>query len=189
MRTWVSPTGECFDVSDESLYIFCKERGLHHANMVHHISTPTSDQKNGGWRLIERLCAIGHVERPHDHVLALGTLGAFHSDCLASRDGRAVLENRDNLARLLNNRYKGGKLWNQWECRLLTTAVKRQILEKLAGDLQPPTTTNGELASTAVLPDFASSVLRGAMDPLACAASQSTFGHNSTTPGSLQVIF
>ena len=74
-RTWISPVGEVHDVSDADLYAFCNQRGLHYSNLINHIETPSSDQKSEGWRLIDRLRAIGHVDRPHDHVLALGTLG------------------------------------------------------------------------------------------------------------------
>ena len=74
MRTWVSPDGDAHDVSDEHLYKFCRARGLHYENMLDHIETATSKQKNGGWRLIERLEVIDHVKRPRDHVPALGTL-------------------------------------------------------------------------------------------------------------------
>ena len=93
--------------------------------MLNHIATPTSDHKNGGWRLIERLRAIGHVDRPQVHVLAFGTLEAFHKSCLSSNDGRSVLKSRDNLGRLLNDRYKGeaGKPWNGWECRFYVSYV------------------------------------------------------------------
>ena len=160
VRTWISPTGEYFDVPDDELYTFCKQRGLHYENMLNHIEKQSSDQKNEGWRLIERLRAIGHVNRPRDHVLALGTLAAFHADCLASRDGRAVLTSRDNLGRLLKNRYKGGKPWNQWECRHLTSAEKRQLLETLAGEQQPLAAVEQAPAGDSLpdygLPDFAS---------------------------------
>ena len=87
MRTWVSPNGAVHQVSDDSLAEFCRQHQLHHSNMLAHISNPASDQKNGGWRLIERLRAIGHVDRPHEHVLALGTLDSFHKECLQSSDG------------------------------------------------------------------------------------------------------
>lgn len=123
-RTWVSPTGSVYDVSDGELRSFCTARGLHYDNMVQHMSHPTSEQKNNGWRLIERLRAIGHVDRPHEHVLALGTLEAFWKDCLSATDGRSVLKNRDNLGRLLRDAYKGGKPWNQWQCRHISTAEK-----------------------------------------------------------------
>ena len=101
--TWVNKHGEVFDVSKEDLYDFCKDRELHYENMLGHIALQTSDQKNSGWRLIERLRAIGHVNRPHEHVLALGTIAHFHADCLASTDGRNVLTDRKNLGKLLRN--------------------------------------------------------------------------------------
>ena len=129
-RAWVSPEGKLHDVTDEALYTFCSERGLHYENMLDHISRITSDQKNGGWRLIERLRAIGHVDRPLEHVLALGTPEAFHKDCLAATDGRAVLKDPKNLGKLTGGNYKGGKPWNRWECRQLTTAEKRRLLQQ-----------------------------------------------------------
>lgn len=127
----VSPKGELHDVSDDDLYSFCTDRGLHYGNMVDHIKRTGSDQKNDGWRLIERLRAIGHVDRPTEHVLALGTPEAFHMDCLKSNDGRAVLTDAKNLGKLTGSSYKGGKPWSwkHWECRQLTTAQKRQLLE------------------------------------------------------------
>ena len=54
MRTWVNPDGVPHDVSDEELWDFCTQLGLHYSNMVYHIATPTSDQRDE-WRLIERL--------------------------------------------------------------------------------------------------------------------------------------
>ena len=102
MRTWVSPTGVMHDVSDADLYEFCMARRLHYQNMVEHVQHSTSDQKNFGWRLIERLRAIGHVDRRHEHVPALGTLEMFYKDCCSATDGREVLRNRDNLGRLLS---------------------------------------------------------------------------------------
>lgn len=153
MRTWVSPSGSVHDVSDDDLYRFCNDRRkLHYQNMVSHISKSSSDQKNGGWRLIERLRAIGHVDRPHQHVLALGTLEQFHKDCLAASDGRASLKSRDNLGKLLNGRYNGGKPWNGWECRHLSTAEKRHLLEPQSLPRVAPT----EAPAPFVLPDYAS---------------------------------
>jgi len=58
-------------------------------------------QKCDGWRLIERLRVIGHVDRPDEHVLARGTLTAFYFDCKLSSDGRDVLHDEANLAKLL----------------------------------------------------------------------------------------
>jgi hypothetical protein len=157
-RTWVSPDGELHDVADKQLYAFCKARHLHYENMVDHIERPTSDQKNDGWRLIERLKAIGHISRPTQHVLALGTLEHFHAECGRSTDGRAVLKDRKNLSKLLGGSYKGGgKAWNGWELRVLTTAEKRQLLAKLAGEQQPLATAEPAAAATN-LPDFASFV-------------------------------
>ncbi len=145
-RTWVSPTGTLHDVTDEELHHFCKLKRIHYSNMVTHVADPSSDQKNGGWRLIERLRAIGHVDRPHVHVLALGTLEAFWKDCLSSDDGRHVLKNRDNLGRLLKDRYNGGgKAWLKWQCRHLSTAEKRALLQQL----DSPSTASKAPGSTA----------------------------------------
>ena len=62
-RTWVSPEGSLFDIADEQLYAFCTSRGLHCPNMIEHMDNVGSKQKNGGWRLLERLCFISHVDR------------------------------------------------------------------------------------------------------------------------------
>ena len=163
-RTWISPDGTPHDVADEALYQFCNVRGLHYENMLDHIATPTSDHKNGGWRLIERLRAIGHVDRPQVHVLAFGTLEAFHKSCMSSNDGRSVLKSRDNLGRLLNDRYKGqaGKPWNNWECRHLSTAEKRTVLQQLSSPSSAPGSTAfvtgqqqpASQAASIRLPDF-----------------------------------
>ena len=85
-RTWVSPEGKIHRISDDQLYRFCVDNGLHLGNMLSHINNETSDQKNGGWRLIERLRAIGHVQRPLEHVLALGTIEDFYNECKSSTD-------------------------------------------------------------------------------------------------------
>ena len=123
LRAWVSPEGELHEVSDANIYSFCTVRGLHYQNMLDHMERATSDHKNGGWRLIERLRAIGHVNRPHEHVLAFGTPEAFHKDCLDSDDGRSVLKDPRNLGKLTAGSYKGGKPWNKWECRKLSVAA------------------------------------------------------------------
>ena len=162
-RTWISPDGDPHDVSDEHLYQFCRARGLHYENMLDHITTATSDHKNDGWRLIERLQAIGHVKRPRDHVPALGTLDSFHKSCLSSSDGRAVLTNKNTLGKLLAGTYNGGKPWKQWEKRILSTAEMRETLRtwKSGGDGQPPS----DLQPQPQLPDFAAGWM-GAADTL-----------------------
>ena len=129
MRTWVSPDGELHDVSDSELCRFCTEHGLHYSNMLDHIGS-RSDQKNSGWRLIERLRCIGRVDRPHEHVPALGTLDSFHKQCLSSSDGRDVLKNKTTLSNLISGTYNGGgKAWKKWELRHLTVQQKRQMLQ------------------------------------------------------------
>ena len=129
MRTWVSPDGELHDVSDSELCHFCTEHGLHYSNMLDHIGS-RSDQKNSGWRLIERLRCIGRVDRPHEHVPALGTLDSFHKQCLSSSDGRDVLKNKTTLSNLISGTYNGGgKAWKKWELRHLTVQQKRQMLQ------------------------------------------------------------
>ena len=98
--------------------------------MNEHIANDKSDQKNGGWRLIERLKCIGHVDRPHEHVPALGTPAAFHKDCLNSSDGRSVLKDDKSLGKLLLGTYNSGKPYNLWELREISVAEKRQLLLK-----------------------------------------------------------
>ena len=132
-RTWVSPAGDVYDVSDDNLYVFCISNGLHYSNMVTHTAKDNSDQANFGWRLIERLRAIGHVDRLDQHVLALGTIESFSEDCLNSKDGRDVLKDRKTLGKLLRNAYNGGRPWNKWECRELSTQEKRRLLSEQSG--------------------------------------------------------
>ena len=185
MRTWVSPSGELHDVADEELHTFCSARGLHYSNMKDHIASESSDQKNDGWRLIERLRCIGHVDRPREHVLALGTLESFHRDCLASKDGRNVLKNRDNLGRLLRNRYNGGKPWNKWECRHLSLAEKRRLLSERRGLDQ----LHGAVAESSLsisLPDYSTNALS---TPCANSAPMRVEDDSSATSGSQQVSF
>ena len=184
-RTWVSPTGALHDLTDEELWQFCKLRKLHYANMMSHVQDIASDQKNGGWRLIERLRAIGHVDRPHVHVLAVGTLEAFHKECLSSDDGRAMLKSRDNLGRLLKDKYNGGgKAWLKWQCRHLSTAEKRALLQ------QPsiPTTASGSTAPSGTaalqLPNFAAAAVPGFQSD-----GWRTPSSSSAMPGSLEVRF
>ena len=131
--TWVSPAGKLYDVPRKELGRFCKARELHHKNMVAHIDDPHSDQKNGGWRLVERMRAIGHVSRPTDTRPAIGTLDAFHAACLASTDGRAMLKDKETLGKLLAGTYNNGKPWKKWERRELTVVQMRQLLERLFG--------------------------------------------------------
>ena len=80
---------------------------------------------------MERLHAIGHVDRPNEHVLALGTTKDFYKNCQTSTDGRAVLKSAINLTKLVNGYYRGGgKSWNEWESRNLTTFQKLQLLQR-----------------------------------------------------------
>lgn len=130
-RAWISPKGEVLDVADEELWKFCATRGLHYCNMLEHIHDAGSDHKNNGWRLIERLRFIGHVDHPHAHVPALGTLDAFHQSCLSATDGRSVLRDKTTLGKLLAGTYNGGgKAWKKWELRHLSTAQKRHALQQ-----------------------------------------------------------
>eukprot|EP00322_Chrysochromulina_rotalis_P021077 CAMPEP_0115882654 /NCGR_PEP_ID=MMETSP0287-20121206/29119_1 /TAXON_ID=412157 /ORGANISM="Chrysochromulina rotalis, Strain UIO044" /LENGTH=198 /DNA_ID=CAMNT_0003338745 /DNA_START=94 /DNA_END=687 /DNA_ORIENTATION=- len=123
--------------------------------MVDHVSRPTSDQKNDGWRLVERLKAIGHVDRPSEHVLALGTLDAFYDDCQSSTDGQNVLKSRANLTKLVGGYYKGGKPWKKWETRQLSTAIKLQLLMQLNGVQQQPLPTAEQVDLPSMeLPDY-----------------------------------
>jgi hypothetical protein len=132
VRTWVSPTGALHDVHDDHLYAFCKPRGLHDSNMRDHIANPKSKQKNDGWRLLERLSCISHVDRPNTIVPALGTLESFHEECMSATDGRSVLNDPVNLRKLLGGYYKGGgKPWNKWKLRDdLSVAEKRELLQQ-----------------------------------------------------------
>ena len=179
VRTWVSPDGSVYNVAGADLYIFCQEKNINYENMLDHIERETSDQKNGGWRLIERLRAIGHISRPDNHVLALGTIEEFYKECLTSDDGRAVLKNRDNLGRLLGGKSKGGKPWNGWECRKLSSTEKLQLLQ--AKSKSPETAHVAADAAAAVSISPSSSTIRllyyatalELVDGLTCAGSSS----------------
>jgi hypothetical protein len=70
-----------------------------------------------------------HVDRPLQITPAVGTLDAFHKDCLASTDGRNVLKDKGTLGKLLANTYcEGGHAWNGWKLRTLTTAEMQKVL-------------------------------------------------------------
>ena len=187
-RTWVSPTGDVHVVADAALYQFCSSRGLHYDNMVVHIQNPKSDQKNGGWRLLERLRAIGHVDRPTEHILALGTLEDFHQECLSSTDGRAVLKSRTNLPKLLGGYYNGGKPWNKWETRVLSTAEKLQLLQPNRSQQQPLPAAGSVALPQVVLPDYGLA-LEVHMDDADTGAVQTERANNdcSRLPGSSEV--
>ena len=180
----MSPNGELHDVEDAHLSAFCRERGLHYPNMLNHINTASSDQKNGGWRLIDRLRAIGHVDKPHQHVLALGSLEAFYADCQSSDDGRGVLKNRDNLGRLLKDRYNGGKPWLNWQCRHLSTAEKRALLQQPSIPTTAPGSTEASGTAGLQLPNFAAAAVTGFQTD-----GWRTPSSSSTMAGSLEVLF
>ena len=44
-RTWVSPAGDVYDVSDDNLYVFCISKGLHYSNMVMHARRKTTQTR------------------------------------------------------------------------------------------------------------------------------------------------
>ena len=119
---------------------------MHHGNMLHHIASASSDQKNGGWRLMERLKFIRLASQPHIVVAAVGTLDAFHRECLAARDGRAKLKDKGTLGKLLAGKYKGGgKPWLGWELCQLSAAERRTVL---ARRLAAQTTTESPVSDT-----------------------------------------
>lgn len=185
-RTWISPAGEVHQVCDASLYAFCTNRGLHYENMLDHIARSTSDQKNGGWRLIERLKAIGHVERPNEHVLVIGTVEDFHDDCLRAKDGRDVLKDRRNLAKLIGGHYKGGKPWKQWEHRHLSNAEKLRLLQHLHMESELPAAAEPVVSVQVALPDYGAAGLMAAQWSGAAASSSEQI---SRLGGSLEVRF
>jgi hypothetical protein len=157
VRAWVSPAGELFDIADEDLYAFCTARGLTHRNWLEHISSPTSDQKDEGWRLIERLRCIGHVNSPQEHVPALSTLESFHKSCMSSSDGRNVLKHKPTLGLLLAGTYNSGKPWKKWELRVLSVAEKRQLLLLRLGRIEqpaPPVHHEHQPAQQGYVPDY-----------------------------------
>ena len=67
----------------------------------------------------------------------------------------AGLRNRDNLGRLLKDKYTGGgKSWNQWECRVLSTTEKRQLLARLSSQPEPLAVAEPALLPSMGIPDF-----------------------------------
>jgi hypothetical protein len=137
MQTWIDPTGEDHDVHQDRLRAFCNaRRELNASNMVDHVTNVNSDQKCGGWRLIERLWWIYHVDQPDCLVPALGTLDAFFLDCKNARDGRAVLTSRESLRKMLGGTYNGGKPYQGWQRKKLdkADAVRRLRDRRLRGD-------------------------------------------------------
>jgi hypothetical protein len=190
MQEWVSPTGVPHDIADEELSAFCKRQTpkLKYGNMKHHVDSARSDQKENGWRLVERLRAIGHIDRPDEHVLALGTLDMFHQDCLASSDGRNVLKNRDSLRKLLAGTYNGGGgvPWLGWELRALSVAEKKQLLLRRLGHAESGEERMGEQRDEPQLIDYGA-----AAELLAAPPFQSARGASSicSPPSSLGACF
>ena len=82
--TWVDPQGHVHDVPAQHLRAFCDARGLHASNLQNHVDNQESDQKCGGWCLIERLRWLQRVEQPEFKVPALGTIDSFYQACLTA---------------------------------------------------------------------------------------------------------
>lgn len=133
---WVDPNGGVYQIEPDQLGDFCRRRKLNASNMQDHVAKPSSDQKNGGWRLVERLRWIQSVAKPTLIVPALGTLHAFHANCLHANDGRENLVDRDNLRKLLAGSYGrggGGKPYNGWRKIVLPAEeAERRLLGGIA---------------------------------------------------------
>ena len=112
----------------------------------------------------------------------------FYNDCCSATDGRQVLRNRDNLGRLLKDKYTGGgKSWNQWECRVLSTTEKRQLLARLSSQPEPLAVAEPALLPSMGIPDFGRVTIGAAGEQRIDARSSED--EISTTHGSLEVSF
>ena len=98
---WVDPDGHPYEVAEDAFRKFCSDKGLHYDNLIAHVKLPSSDQKCGGWRLVDRVRCIGPVNQPAVTVHALGTVAAFFGDCIGANDGRQNLKDRTNFNKLL----------------------------------------------------------------------------------------
>ena len=136
---WCDPDGRPHEVARDGLWRFCKDHGLNFGNMVNHIDTPSSDQKNGGWRLVDRLRVIGPVDQPTVMVPVLGAPKSFFTSCLTAMDGREKMTSKENLNKLLagpvdgRGNYKGGKPYQGYERRTLSSNEKWALLHRRLG--------------------------------------------------------
>eukprot|EP00966_Prymnesium_polylepis_P188596 4370431-Prymnesium_polylepis.1 len=87
--------------------------------METHVLDIASDQKNDGWRLLQRLKWLRNVDDPSLLLPALGTLDAFAATCRDASDARSSLKSRECVQKLLAGQppggYKGGKPYAKWE--------------------------------------------------------------------------
>ena len=131
---WVDPDGHPYEVAEDAFRKFCSDKGLHYDNLIAHVKLPSSDQKCGGWRLVDRVRCIRPVHQPAVTVPALGTVAAFFGDCIGANDGRQNLKDRTNFNKLLGGEvlsagvYKSGQPYNCWERRQLSADEVWELL-------------------------------------------------------------
>ena len=123
MLKWCDPDGYVHHIQREDLADFCRPRKLKVGNMIHHIITPTSDQKHSGWRLIERLVWISRVNDLTTLVPALGTSETFFQSCACATDGRHVLTEGGKFVKTTFNKFLCGSYKLQ----------QRAAVERVAG--------------------------------------------------------
>ena len=115
----VDPHGNVHTVPRMQLRTFCISRKLHASNMEKHVLDPGSDQKNDGWRLVERLKWLRHLGDAPLLLPALGTIDTFSATCISASDARSSLKSRECIQKLLAGEppggYKGGKPYGKWE--------------------------------------------------------------------------
>ena len=130
---WVDPNGHPHHIHRSELRAFANGReGLVASNLENHIANPRSDQKCGGWRLLDRMWHIYHVDAPKVLVPVIGTLDQFFASCQSASDGREVLTSRESLRKLLSGTYNGGKPYNKWQrCKLASDDAEKSLWARL----------------------------------------------------------
>ena len=164
MLKWCDPDGYPHHVQRENLADFCRLRKLKVGNMIHHIDTPTSDQKHGGWRLIERLVWISRANDLTTLVPALGTSETFFKSCACATDGRHILTEGGKFVKTTFNKflcgsYNNGQPWKGWQVVKLSVHDAEERLCRLQS-LPPPVPIS--------LPDFGVEVCLKHKPALAC---------------------
>ena len=80
----------------------------HAIRPLKHVLDIASDQKNGGWRLFERLKWLRQMDDLEMLLPALGTIEAFAATCWGASDARSSLKSRECVQKLLAGKPPGG---------------------------------------------------------------------------------
>ena len=101
---------------------WARSLGLHESNMDEHVVSSSSDHKCDGWRLIERLRWVQHVEHNEWLLPALGTAESFVASCTRATDDRRKIANQKATRMLLGayGKYTNGKPYCCWRLKCMT---------------------------------------------------------------------